>query len=66
MKMEEIFENFKSFVEERKNLQEQINQVERKRNELAEERNAKKAINKIKNDEELCPEINCLGRQISD
>ena len=39
MKMEEIFENFKSFVEERKNLQEQINQVERKRNELAKERN---------------------------
>ena len=66
MKMEEIFENFKSFVEERKNLQEQINQVERKRNELAEERNAKKAINKINNDEELCSEINCLGRQISD
>ena len=66
MKMEEIFENFKSFVEERKNLQEQINQIERKRIELAEERNAKKAINKINNDEELCSEINCLGRQISD
>ena len=66
MKMEEIFENFKSFVEERKNLQEQINQIERKRIELAEERNAKKAINKIKNDEELYSEINCLGRQISD
>ena len=66
MKMEEIFENFKSFADERKNLQEQINQIERKRIELAEERNAKKAINKINNDEELCSEVNCLGRQISD
>ena len=64
--MEEIFRNYKSFVEEKRNLKEQIDKIERKRNELAKERNSKKAANKANNDEEIWSEINCLGRQISD
>lgn len=64
--MEEIFRNYKSFVEEKRNLKEQIDKIERKRNELAKERNSKKAANKENNDEEIWSEINCLGRQISD
>ena len=41
--MEEIFRNYKSFVEEKRNLKEQIDKIEIKRNELAKERNSKKA-----------------------
>ena len=64
--MEEIINNLKNFVEEKNNLKKQISEIEFKRNELAEERNAKKAYNKIENNEEIWAEVNCLGKQIAD
>lgn len=64
--MEEIINDLKNFVEERNNLKKQISEIEFKRNELAEERNAKKAYNKIENNEEIWAEVNCLGKQIAD
>lgn len=64
--MEEIIINLKNLVEEKKNLNGQINTIEEVRNKLAKERNEKKAKNKIDNDEEVWEEINCIGRQISD
>lgn len=64
--MEEIIMSLKNLVEEKKDLNRQINTIEEKRNELARERNEKKAKNKIDNDEEVWEEVNCLGKQISD
>ena len=64
--MEEIINNLKNFVEEKNNLKKQISEIEFKRNELAEERNAKKAYNNIENNEEIWAEVNCLGKQIAD
>lgn len=64
--MEEIINNLKNFVEEKNILKKQISEIEFKRNELAEERNAKKACNKIENNEEIWAEVNCLGKQIAD
>ena len=54
------------FVNEKAVLSAQIRDIESKRNELAKERNTKKAQNKINNDEDVWSEVNCLGKQISD
>lgn len=64
--MEELINELDIFVNEKAILSAQIKDIENKRNELAKERNTKKAQNKIKNDEEVLSEVNCLGKQISD
>lgn len=64
--MEELINELDIFVNEKAVLSAQIRDIESKRNELAKERNTKKAQNKIKNDEEVWSEVNCLGKQISD
>ena len=64
--MEELINELDIFVNEKAVLSAQIKDIENKRNELAKERNTKKAQNKIKNDEEIWSEVNCLGKQISD
>ncbi len=64
--MEELINELDIFVNEKAVLNAQIRDIENKRNELAKERNTKKAQNKIKNDEEIWSEVNCLGKQISD
>ena len=64
--MEELINELDIFVNEKAVLNAQIRDIENKRNELAKERNTKKAQNKIKNDEEVWSEVNCLGKQISD
>ena len=64
--MEELINELDVFVNEKVVLSAQIRDIENKRNELAQERNAMKSQNKIKKDEEICSEVNCLGRQISD
>lgn len=64
--MEELINELDIFVNEKALLSAQIRDIESKRNELAKERNTKKAQNKIKNDEEVWSEVNCLGKQISD
>lgn len=64
--MEELINELDIFVNEKAVLSAQIRDIENKRNELANERNTKKAQNKIKNDEEVWSEVNCLGKQISD
>ena len=64
--MEELINELGIFVNEKAVLSAQIRDIENKRNELAKERNTKKAQNKIKNDEEVWSEVNCLGKQISD
>lgn len=64
--MEELINELGIFVNEKAVLSAQIRDIENKRNELAKERNTKKAQNKIKNDEEVWAEVNCLGKQISD
>ena len=64
--MEELINELDMFVNEKAVLSAQIRDIENKRNELAKERNTKKAQNKIKNDEEVWSEVNCLGKQISD
>lgn len=64
--MEELMNELDIFVNEKAILSAQIKDIENKRNELAKERNTKKAQNKIKNDEEVWSEVNCLGKQISD
>ncbi len=64
--MEELINELDMFVNEKAILSAQIRDIENKRNELAKERNTKKAQNKIKNDEEVWSEVNCLGKQISD
>lgn len=64
--MEELINELDIFVNEKAVLSAQIRDIENKRNELAEERNTKKAQNKINNDEEVWSEVNCLGKQISD
>lgn len=64
--MEELINELDIFVNEKAVLSAQIKDIENKRNELAKERNTKKAQNKIKNDEEVWSEVNCLGKQISD
>lgn len=64
--MEELMNELGIFVNEKAVLSAQIKDIENKRNELAKERNTKKAQNKIKNDEEVWSEVNCLGKQISD
>lgn len=64
--MEELINELDIFVNEKAILSAQIKDIESKRNELAKERNTKKAQNKIKNDEEVWSEVNCLGKQISD
>lgn len=64
--MEELINELDIFVNEKAILSAQIRDIESKRNELAKERNTKKAQNKIKNDEEVWSEVNCLGKQISD
>lgn len=64
--MEELMNELSIFVNEKAVLSAQIRDIENKRNELAKERNTKKAQNKIKNDEEVWSEVNCLGKQISD
>ena len=64
--MEELINELDIFVNEKAILSAQIKDIENKRNELAKERNTKKAQNKIKNDEELWYEVNFLGKQISD
>ena len=64
--MEELMNELDVFVNEKAVLSAQIRDIENKRNELAKERNTKKAQNKIKNDEEVWSEVNCLGKQISD
>lgn len=64
--MEELINELGIFVNEKAVLSAQIKDIENKRNELAKERNTKKAQNKIKNDEEVWSEVNCLGKQISD
>lgn len=64
--MEELMNELGIFVNEKAVLSAQIRDIENKRNELAKERNTKKAQNKIKNDEEVWSEVNCLGKQISD
>ena len=63
--MEELINELDIFVNEKAVLSAQIRDIENKRNELAKERNTKKAQNKIKNDEEVWAEVNCLGKQIS-
>lgn len=64
--MEELINELDMFVNEKAVLSAQIRDIENKRNELAKERNTKKAQNKIKNNEEVWSEVNCLGKQISD
>ena len=64
--MEELINELDIFVNEKAVLSAQIRDIENKRNELAKERNTKKAQNKIKNDEDVWSEVNCLGKQISD
>lgn len=64
--MEELINELNGFVNEKIVLSAQIRDIENKRNELANERNNKKAQNKIKNDGEVWAEVNCLGKQISD
>ena len=64
--MEELMNELGIFVNEKAVLSAQIRDIENKRNELAEERNTKKAQNKINNDEDVWSEVNCLGKQISD
>lgn len=64
--MEELINELDIFVNEKAVLSAQIRDIESKRNELAKEKNTKKAQNKIKNDEEVWSEVNCLGKQISD
>lgn len=64
--MEELINELDIFVNEKAVLSAQIRDIENKRNELAKERNTKKAQNKINNDEEVWSEVNCLGKQISD
>lgn len=64
--MEELINELDIFVNEKAVLSAQIRDIENKRNELAKERNTKKAQNKIKNNEEVWSEVNCLGKQISD
>ncbi len=64
--MEELINELDIFVNEKAVLSAQIRDIESKRNELAKERNTKKAQNKINNDEDVWSEVNCLGKQISD
>ena len=64
--MEELINELDIFVNEKAVLSAQIRDIESKRNELAKERNTKKAQNKINNDEDVWAEVNCLGKQISD
>lgn len=64
--MEELINELDIFVSEKAVLSAQIRDIESKRNELAKERNTKKAQNKINNDEDVWSEVNCLGKQISD
>ena len=64
--MEELINELDIFVNENAVLSAQIRDIESKRNELAKERNTKKAQNKINNDEDVWSEVNCLGKQISD
>lgn len=64
--MEELINELDIFVNEKAVLSAQIRDIESKRNELAKERNTKKAQNKINNDEDVGSEVNCLGKQISD
>lgn len=64
--MEELINELEIFVNEKTVLSAQIRDIENKRNELAKERNTKKAQNMINNDDGIWSEINCLGRQISD
>lgn len=58
--LEEIQKQSASFISEKKQLQEQINKIEEKRIELAEQRNAKKRI------DANCPDVSELGRQITE
>ena len=62
--MEELINELDIFVNEKAVLSAQIRDIESKRNELAKERNTKKAQNKINNDEDVWAEVNCLGKQI--
>ena len=64
--MEELINELDIFVNEKAVLSAQIRDIESKRNELAKERNTKKAQNKINNDDDVWSEVNCLGKQISD
>lgn len=64
--MEELINELDIFVNEKAVLSAQIRDIESKRNELAKEKNTKKAQNKINNDEDVWSEVNCLGKQISD
>ena len=64
--MEELINELDIFVNEKAVLSAQIIDIESKTNELAKERNTKKAQNKINNDEDVWAEVNCLGKQISD
>ena len=64
--MEELINELDIFVNEKAVLSAQIRDIESKRNELAKERNTKKAQNKINNDEDVWAEVNCLGKKISD
>lgn len=64
--MEELINELDIFVNEKAVLSAQIRDIESKRNELAKERNTKKAQNKINNDEDVWSEVNCLEKQISD
>lgn len=64
--MEELINELDIFVNEKAVLSAQIRDIESKRNELAKERNTKKAQNKINNDEDVWSEVNCLGKRISD
>lgn len=64
--MEELINELDIFVNEKAVLSAQIRDIESKRNELAKERNTKKAQNKINNDEDVWSEVNCLGKQILD
>ena len=56
--MEELIEELDRFVNEKAVLSAQIRDIENKRNELANERNTKKAQNKINNNEEVWSEVN--------
>ena len=51
--MEELINELDIFVNEKAVLSAQIRDIESKRNELAKERNTKKAQNKINNDEDV-------------
>ena len=64
--MEELINELDIFVNEKAVLSAQIRDIESKRNELAKERNTKKAQSKINNDEDGWSEVNYLGKQISD